>query len=117
MTGPTYLQGLSDTQRQFVAAAEAKGATSPANARTSGELPRISARELTDLLDIGIVREAAAGSFYVYERARPAPGLEPTPAGPKPGIRRIVVMIVFWLIVVLLPLLFLRLSMGSGSGQ
>ncbi len=113
MTGPRYLETLSDTQRQFVAAAEAKGATSPATALTSGDLPRISARELTDLLDTGLVREAASGSFYVYARARPAPGLEPTPASAKLSARRIVLMIVFWLIVVAVPLIFLRLSTGS----
>ena len=113
MTGPRYLEALSETQRQFVAAAEGKGATSPATARTSGELPRISARELTELLDIGIVREAAPGSFYVYERARPAPVLEQTPAGATPNVRRIVAMIVFWLIVAAVPLIFLRLSTGG----
>ena len=110
MTGPRYLETLSDTQRQFVSAAEAKGATSPATAVTSGGLPRISARELTDLLDTGLVREAVPGSFYVYERARPMPGLEPTPASASPNIGRIVKIVIFWLIVVALPLIFLRLS-------
>ena len=113
MTTPRYLETLSDTQRQFVAAAEGKGATSPATARTSGDLPRISARELTDLLDTGIVREAAPGSFYVYERARPMPGLEPTPASAGPNIGRIVRIVVFWLIALAIPLLFLRMSMGG----
>src|SRR5688500_9104909 len=110
MTGPRYLETLSDTQRQFVAAAEAKGATSPATALTSGDLPRISARELTDLLDTGLVREAAPGSFYVYARARPMPGLEPTPASSSPNIGRIVRIVIFWLLVAAIPLIFLRLS-------
>ena len=108
MTDSRYLQTMSDAQREFVAAAESKGATSPASARGSGELPRISARELTDLLDTGIVREAAPGSFYVYARARPAPGLEPTPASPRS--KRLVLALIFWLIVIAVPILFLRLS-------
>src|SRR5688572_5113595 len=112
MTQPRYLDTLSETQRQFVVAAVGRGAVSPASARTSGDLPRISARELTDLLDSGIVREASAGSFYVYERARPMPGLEPTPAAATPNIGRIVRIVVFWLIVAAVPLIFLRLSPG-----
>ena len=110
MTEPRYLQTMSDTQREFVAAAELKGASSPATARPGGELPRISARELTDLLDVGIVREAAPGSFYVYARARPVPGVEPTPASPRS--RRLVLAVIFWLIVIAVPILFLRLSRG-----
>ena len=110
MTDPRYLPTMSDTQRAFVAAAEAKGASSPATARATAELPRISARELTDLLDTGIIREAVPGSFYVYARARPMPGVEPTPASPRS--RRIVLAVIFWLIVIALPILFLRLSKG-----
>ena len=110
MTGPRYLQTMSDIQRAFVAAAESMGATSPASARPGGELPRISARELTDLLDTGIVREAAPGSFYVYGRARPAPALEPTPASPR--ATRFVLAVIFWLIVIVIPILFLRMSRG-----
>lgn len=111
MTEPRYLQTMSDTQRAFIAAAESKGASSPTTACSSGELPRISARELTDLLDMGIVREAAPGSFYVYARARPAPGLEPTPATPRG--KRIVLAVIFWLIVIAIPILFLRMSQGG----
>ena len=111
------LQTLTDSQRAFVTAAESLGATSPAASRTSGELPRISARELGQLLDTGIVRESAQGSFYIYDRARPNSALEPSPAleatssarDPR-ARRRLIVKMVIMIILLLLPILFLRLS-------
>lgn len=111
------LQTLTDSQRTFVTAAEALGATSPAASRTSGELPRISARELGQLLDTGIVRESAQGSFYIYDRARPDSTLESNPAlastssarDPR-ARRRLIVKMVIVMILLLLPILFLRLG-------
>ena len=105
------LQTLTDSQRQFVTAAESLGATSPAASRTSGELPRISARELGQLLDMGIVRESAQGSFYVYDRARPTPAFEPVPVlRDVRARRRRILKFIIAMILLLLPILFLRLS-------
>ena len=105
------LQTLTDSQRQFVTAAESLGATSPAASRTSGELPRISARELGQLLDMGIVRESAQGSFYVYDRARPTPAFEPVPLHRDARLRRRRLMkLIILIILLLVPILFLRLA-------
>jgi hypothetical protein len=109
-----YVQTMSETQRQFITAAESLGALSPAAARTSVELPRLSARELTELLDSGIVREAAQGAFYVYPRARPPQPLQPTPSRSAATPSRRVKAIIFWLIVLALPLLFLLLRSTGG---
>ena len=106
MSERSYLQALSETQQRFIAGAESMGATSPSEARAEAELPRISARELQELLDTGIVREGGNGSYYVYLRARPAPQLEPTPAGS--GAYRALRVAPFLIIIVAVPIIFLR---------
>ena len=113
------LQTLTDSQRNFVTAAESLGATGPAAARTSGELPRISARELGQLLDMGLVRESAQGSFYIYDRARPTtPALAPSALLPNPGTRRQrLVKLVIMVILLLFPILFLMILRLTNSGS
>lgn len=106
------LQTLSDSQRAFVTAAESLGATTPATARTGGELPRLSARELVQLLDTGIVRESAEGAFYVYDRARPVSALSPTPRDARARRRWLIRMVILF-ILLLIPILFLRLSASA----
>ena len=108
---PTH---LSEAQRAFVHAAESLGATAPAAARPLTDLPRLSARELDELVERGLVREAADWSYYVF-RARhgdltasipPAP-----PAAHATTARaRLGRMLFFWVIVILVPVLFLQLS-------
>jgi hypothetical protein len=112
MTDRFELDPGADAQHRFIEAAVTLGATSPAGARPESELPRLSARQLQHLLDQGIVREAAPGTFYVYRQGgKTAP--QPTVAAAvsaEPTLSRRALMIAFWLIVVLIPLVYLRLS-------
>ena len=103
---------MSDAQRAFVDAAESLGATSPAQAQPLTELPRLSGRELDDLVDLGLVREAADWRYYVFRPRRPIPGtLAAMPQrGLSTGPGRWTKLIVFWLVAILIPLLFLQFS-------
>jgi hypothetical protein len=108
--------GLSPSQRAFVEAAEAVGATAPAGARSLAELPRLSTRELDDLVESGLVREAADWRYYVFRsRHRVAagpPAVPPPPAVVPWGGGRYVRTLIFWLLVLLIPVIFLQLSAG-----
>jgi hypothetical protein len=71
MSKPVDLQRpISDAQRRFIDATASLGAISPTTARSSHELPRLTGRELVQLLDAGIVREATPGSFYAEPAVR-----------------------------------------------
>lgn len=111
---------LSDAQQAFVRAAEALGATEPAAARPLTALPRLSARELDDLVERGLVREAANWSYYVF-RPRHAHGTghaqHPGAVGPVdprghlPWTRgRYLRVFLFFVFVLLVPILFLQLT-------
>lgn len=110
---------LSEAQRAFVQAAESAGATTPAGARPLSSFPRLSARELDDLVDRGLVRESAERTYYVFhprwrsEDAPSAPSADAaTPARPRWNRGRAVRAVLFWLFVILVPILFLQLSGG-----
>ena len=107
-------RGMTPTQRAFVEAAEALGATEPADARPLTELPRLSSRELDDLVDLGVVREASDWRYYVFRPRRgDAVGVVQPTAPPRPvrwGRRRYLVAFLFWLVVVLVPVLLLQLT-------
>lgn len=104
---------LSEAQRAFVHAAESMGATAPAAARPLTDLPRLSARELDELVERGLVREAASWSYYVF-RSRHGDLTASIPAAPlarAPWTReRYLRALVFWIVVILIPVLFLQLS-------
>ena len=110
MIPPVQLQTLSDAKRQFINGAEALGATSPSHARRGAELPRISARELGELLDTGIVREGPPGSYYIYGRSKLVAPLEPLLRKSPDRSRKLVLALVFWFIVIAIPVLFLFLA-------
>jgi hypothetical protein len=111
MTEQFEIDRTADPQRHFVETAISLGATSAATARSGSELPRLSARKLQELLDQGIVREAAPGTFYIYRRvADPGGGVAAPSARPSRTGRKRALAIAFWLLVVLVPLIFLRLS-------
>src|SRR5690349_14061465 len=66
MREPIDLQrSTTDAQRRFIDAARSLGAISATTAKAAYELPRLTGRELVQLLDAGVVREATPGSYYV----------------------------------------------------
>ena len=106
---PSTPHSLSAAQRAFVQAAEALGATAPANARPLPELPRLSGRELDELVEIGLVREAADWRYYVF-RSQPVV-TAPFSSQAAPWTRgRYLRTFLFWLIVILIPILLVRLT-------
>ena len=113
MTEPVDRQMMSDTQRRFIAAAESLGATSPGGARVGAELPAIPVLELVELINAGIVREGAEGSYYVYPRARSVQPLEPTPSSTTTAQRH-VKLLVFVVVCLVVPVLFLVFARSGG---
>ncbi len=109
---------LSVAQRAFVDAAEQRGATAAAGAVALTDLPRLSARELDALVEAGLVREAADWRYYVY-RARGHAGISaPVPdarSSLRPtvtGSARFVRSLVFWLVLLLIPILYIQFAAG-----
>lgn len=78
-------------------------ATSPSTAvpvRDSSSAPGFQ-----EIVDSGLVREAAPGTFYVYQRAlNPDPGARPRSS----SAREILVTIAFWMLVILIPIAFIQ---------
>lgn len=115
---PTH---ASAAQRAFVQAALAAGATSPERAQPLTALPRLSGRELDALVATGLVREAAAWTYYVFEARDAAGGLRrdapaPIPVTftvPRRSGREILLRAVLWLALLLLPLLAVQFLNAS----
>ena len=106
-------QAMSDAQRAFIDAAVALGARSPTTARPLADLPRIAARAIEELLDTGLVREGPPGTYYVYESSRrtaAAPDVTALEASSAHSWQRIAVTGAMWLVIMLLPFLFIRLT-------
>lgn len=106
---------LSAAQRAFVERAEALGATAPATARALTELPRLSSAELDALVESGLVREASDWRYYVFRSRRAAPTWTAGRAatGYRRGpwtARRYWRTFLFWLLVILIPILLLQLT-------
>lgn len=85
-------------EHAVVASFQAVRATAPERAVPLGELPSPpDAAVFARLLARGRVREGAPGTFYLYGDERPG------------RARRIVVSVVFWLVIMALPILALQL--------
>jgi hypothetical protein len=97
-----------DGNAEFVESMRRLGATSPATACADRDLPRLTRERFRELLDHGILREAAPGTFYLYERAITATVAMPMPRAVSS--RRLLVRVLFWLLVILVPVLFIQLS-------
>ena len=104
---PSTPHSLSAAQRAFVEAAEALGATAPAGARPLPELPRLSARELDELVELGLVREASDWRYYVFRSRRAGAARLPAPSWTRARVLR---TFIFWLILILIPILLIRLT-------
>ena len=85
--------------RQVIDAMREVGAVSPATARPVGLLPDEVRMDLERLLQSGLIREGAPGSFYLF-----------APATPPRTAARIVKAVLFWLLVIILPVVILQLS-------
>lgn len=113
---PFDLAPLSAAQRAFVERAEALGATVPATARALVELPRLSIAELDALVESGLVREASDSQYYVFRSRRAAPirhAAGRAATGYRRGpwtARRYWRTFLFWLLVILIPILLLQLT-------
>ena len=106
---------LSAAQRSFVEAAEARGATAPRTACLLSDLPRLATSELDDLVDRGLVREAADWRYYVFRPRRALASVPPVADLPPSVVAqqtraRIVRTVIFWLVALLIPVLFLQLA-------
>jgi hypothetical protein len=86
-------------RQQIVTAFERGGATSPAAARPLGSLGELDEGALRTCLDDGTIREGAPGTFYLYARP-PASGR---------GWGRLARAVVFWIVLLLLPIVILNL--------
>jgi hypothetical protein len=85
---------------------QAIGATSPRKAcRTSG-LPLEVRGRLTELVDRGVIREGAPGSYYLYV---PASAVSNPNRRQPLRWRRLILTLILWLILLLVPVLFIQL--------
>jgi hypothetical protein len=80
-------------ENELRAAFRTLGAVTPATARPGKEMPR-ETPAFDRLLQRGVIREGAPGTFYLYEHVR-APG-------------RWVRQVVFWIVVVILPVAIIQ---------
>ena len=80
-------------------ALQAVGATSPATARPASDLPDEIRAELGRYIDAGFIREGPSGTYYLDEDRASA-------------VRRsqIVKSVVFWFLVIILPVIILQIS-------
>ena len=90
--------GLFETRR-VVSAMRELGATSPATARPFELLPDDVRTQLERLVQSGLVREGAPGTYYLFQ-----PESLPWTAG------RILKAALFWFLVVIIPVVILQLS-------
>lgn len=84
------------------------GATSPATACPERELPHLTRDCFRDLLDRGVLREAAPGTFYLYEQAITASVImPPVREFPAPALA---LRLLFWLLVILVPVVIIQFA-------
>ena len=102
MSGGAVVAMLAARQaarRRVVDAFVRAGATSPATAMPLDRLGELDGNALLACIDDGTVREGAPGTFYLYARARASSARRV----------RIVRVLVFWLIILLLPVVVLQI--------
>jgi hypothetical protein len=86
-------------RQRIVELFERAGATSPVAARPLGSLGEPDDAALRACLDDGTVREGAPGTFYLYVR----------PTAPGRDRARVARTIIFWILVLLLPIALIQL--------
>ena len=90
--------GWIETRRVSEAMREL-GAVSPATARRAFELPEVVRSDLERYVLAGVVREGAPGTYYLFEAK-----------SPPLTLARVAMTVLFWLLVVLVPVAILQLS-------
>ena len=90
--------GLSETRRVVNAMREV-GAISPTTARPLGLLPDDVRMDLERYVQSGLVREGAPGTFYLF-----------VPVTPPWTAARVAKVVLFWFLVIIIPIAFLQLS-------
>jgi hypothetical protein len=85
-------------RQRIVETFERGGATSPTAARPLGTLGELDDAALRSCVDDGTIREGAPGTFYLYVR----------PPTPRPGWSRVAKTIVFWIVLLLIPIAVLQ---------
>lgn len=91
-----------------VTAMQAIGATSARRACRTSDLPLEVRGRLTELVDRGIIREGAPGSYYLYVSASGISNPNPNQRQPLRW-RRLILTLILWLILILIPVLFIQL--------
>ena len=76
------------------------GAVSPASAQKASQLPDVVREHLDYWVTLGVVREGAPGTFYLFVAPEP----------PAWSARRVTTVVIFWLIVIIIPVFILWLS-------
>jgi hypothetical protein len=93
-----------------VTAMQAIGATSARRACRTSDLPLEVRGRLTELVDRGIIREGAPGSYYLYVSASGISNPNPNPNQQQSlRWRRLILTLILWLILILVPVLFIQL--------
>jgi hypothetical protein len=83
----------------------AAGATSPSTAIPREQLPDAVRQGLAQYVFSGVVREGAPDTFYYFEQKPPLPTRS-----------QVVRAVLFWLVVIIIPVIIIQLSGGSPPG-
>lgn len=103
MNNPHAPQSVSPSER-IIAKLRAADAVSPASARSLADLRCKEDAGWQSLLDEGRIREGTPGTFYLYERAPSALH------NGNPSRARFAKTFVFWVLILLIPILLIQLS-------
>jgi hypothetical protein len=87
-------------RRRVVDAMRDVGAISPASARKASQLPELVRENLEYYVTLGVVREGPPGTFYLFV----------APPPPAWSARRTILAVLFWLLVIIVPVFILWLS-------
>lgn len=98
------------TDLDFADSMRRLGATTPATACPDRDLPYLTRERFRGLVDRGVLREGAPGTFYLYERAVAASVITP-PARTFPA-PSLALRMLFWLLVILVPVIIILLGQG-----
>jgi hypothetical protein len=105
---PADPSSLGPDDAPYLAELRRRGAVAPSSALAHSELPPIPPSRLALLIDLGVIREGAPGSFYLYERSPFAPSSVPAPTRRdwRDLIKLVIVGVLVWSGAMILASLF-----------